>query len=349
MPANKSQHFVPRCYLNAFCADHNGAAINLFNMAREQLIKTAPAKGQCAEPYFYGRDGELEKALQEPEGKYGEIMRRVAVDPHAATSLDISTLHNFMLLQSYRSAAWIAGAIRLAEAERAMVADQATPELLESLVVTHEMALRLALSCFKASIESTRHLQTRILHNRTNLPFFTSDDPVIYTNRFHLQKDLLGGAGLSSPGAMVLMPLTPRLLLLSFDPAIYLIDKWSGEIGAIDRVSDVNAFNDLQAVRGQSNLYFREWSDRELVVSTYHKAKSRRRKMWNDVETLQETAMGSSTFVAVKNELVHNPDLKEVLHTVRHIPAPAAWPLLLSYTSRARQAKRGVDENSLWG
>jgi Protein of unknown function (DUF4238) len=137
MPANKSQHFVPRCYLRAFCADHEGAAINVFNMARELQIEAAPAKGQCAKPYFYGRDGELERALQEPEGEYGEIMRRVVDDPHAAKRTDISTLCSFMLLQSYRSAAWIEGQIRLAEAERAMVADEATPELLESMVVTH--------------------------------------------------------------------------------------------------------------------------------------------------------------------------------------------------------------------
>lgn len=272
MPANKSQHFVPRCYLRAFCADGDGAAINLFNMARERSIEAAPAKGQCAKPYFYGRDGALERALQEPEGEYGEIMRRVIDNPHAATQSDLRTLHAFMLLQSYRSAAWIDGAIRLAEAERALLADEATPELLESLAVTHEMALELALDAFSHSLGGTAHLQTRIILNRTTVPFFTSDDPVVYTNRFHLQKDVLGGAGLSSPGAMLLMPLTPQLLLLSFDPAIYRLEKRLGEIGIIDRIADITSFNELQAVRGHANLYFLNWSDRTLVESTYHKA-----------------------------------------------------------------------------
>lgn len=55
---------------------HEGAAINVFNMARELQIKAAPAKGQCAKPYFYGRDGELERALQKPEGEYGDPPRR---------------------------------------------------------------------------------------------------------------------------------------------------------------------------------------------------------------------------------------------------------------------------------
>jgi hypothetical protein len=348
VPANKSQHFVPRCYLRAFCADGEGAAINVFNMARELPIEAAPAKGQCAKPYFYGRDGELERVLQEPEGEYGEIMRRIIDDPHAATRTDNLILRSFMLLQSYRSAAWIEGKIRLAEAERAMVADEATPELLESLVVTHEMALQLALSAFKNSIENTAHLQTRIVLNRTAMPFFTSDDPVVYTNRFHLQKDVPGGAGIGSPGAMLLMPLTPRLLLLSFDPAIYRLEKRLGRLGVIDRASDVAAFNDLQAVRGHANLYFRDWNDRALVASIYKRAKPRRRETWFDVETLQETEAGSNNFVAVEGRWVHHPGRKEMLHTQRNVPAPASWPLLLAYTEYARRARRGVDQASLW-
>lgn len=348
MPANKSQHFVPRCYLRAFCADDEGAAINLFNMARERSIESAPAKGQCAKPYFYGRDGALERALQEPEGEYAEIMRRVVDDPNSVTQADILRLHAFMLLQSYRSAAWIEGEIRLAKAERAMVADEATPELLESLVMTHEMALHLALYAFRNSVGSTAHLRTRIILNRTAVPFFTSDDPVVYTNRFHLQKDVLAGAGLRNPGAMLLMPLTPQLLLLSFDPAIYRLEKRLGELGVIDRVSDVAAFNDLQAICGHANLYFRDWNDRALVASIYEKAKPRRRATWFDVETLQETEAGSNTFVAVAGRWVHHPDRREILHTQRNVPAPAAWPLLLTYTEHARRARRGVDQASLW-
>ncbi len=269
MPANKSQHFVPRCYLRAFCVDDKGASINLFNTASERSIESAPAKGQCAKSYFYGRDGALERALQEPEGEYAEIMRRVVDDPNSVKQADILRLHAFMLLQSYRSAAWVESQFRLAEAERTMLADEATPELLESLIMTHEMAIRLALDAFRSSVESTAHLRTRIILNRTTVPFFTSDDPVVYTNRFHLQKDVLGGAGLRSPGTMLLMPLTPGLLLISFDPAIYRLEKRLGKLGVIDRVSDVNAFNDLQVVCSHANLYFRDWSDRVLVASTY--------------------------------------------------------------------------------
>lgn len=348
MPANKSQHFVPRCYLRAFCADDEGAAINVFNIGRELSIEGAPAKGQCARPYFYGRDGEIERALQEPEGEYGEIMRRAMVAPHALSPDDLTTLHAFMVLQSYRSAAWIEGMIRLAEAQRALVAAEATPELLNSMIVTHENAIVLALGAFRQSLDATRHLETRLFVNRTTLPFFTSDDPAVYTNRFHLQKDVLGGAGLSSPGTMLLMPLSPRMLLLSYDPAIYTLVGRGGELGIIDRVADAAAVNDLQAVWGRSNLYFREWQDRALVEAAHQVAQPRRREDWFEVENLQETAPGSGVF-APKGTSGYEPGRKEMLHTARNVPAPNSWPSILSYTLHARRARRGVDQSSLWG
>jgi hypothetical protein len=144
------------------------------------------------------------------------------------------------------------------------------------------------------------------------------------------------------------MPLTPRLLLLSFDPAIYRLEKRLKALGVVDRASDVVAFNDLQAVRGHANLYFRDWSDRALVASIYEKAKTRRRETWFDVETLQETEAGSNTFAAVTGRWVHQPGRREMLHTQRNVPAPAAWPSLLTYTERARRARRGVDQTGLW-
>ncbi len=346
MPANKSQHFVPRCYLRAFCADDEGAAINVFNIGRELSIKGAPAKGQCARPYFYGRDGVLERALQEPEGAYGEIMRRAMDDPRVLSLDHLSTLHAFMVLQSYRSAAWIEGMIRLAEAQRALVAEEATPELLESIVVTHENAIMLAVGAFRQSLDTTRHLETRLIMNRTIVPFFTSDDPVVYTNRFHLQKDVLGGVGLSSPGGLLLMPLSPRTLLLSYDPVIYRLVGQEGELGIIDRAADAAAVNDLQAVWGRSNLYFREWQD--LVETAHQVAKPRRREDWFEVENLQETAPCSGVF-APKGDAAYEPGRKEMLHTARNVPAPADWPSILSYTLHARRARRGVDQSSLWG
>lgn len=209
------------------------------------------------------------------------------------------------------------------------------------------------MDAFRNSIGSTIHLETRIILNRTVAPFFTSDDPVVYTNRFHLQKKVAGGAGLGSPGAMLLLPLTPQLLLLSFDPAIYRLEKRLGELGVIDRVGDVAAFNDLQAVRSHANIYFRDWKDRALAESTYQKAKSRRRERWFDVETLQETAPRTHTFVAVMGGWVHHPDRREILHTQRNatqrnVPAPDAWPLFLTYTEHARRARRSVDQAGLW-
>lgn len=349
MPANKSQHYVPRCYLRAFCSDSEGASINVFNFARELSIEAAPAKSQCAKPYFYGRNRERERALQAPEGQYSEVMARAVVDPHALTDSDMFVLHAFMLLQSYRSAAWIEGQMILAEHQRELLArENATQQLLEGLKVSHEMALDLAFGAFEESVDATAHMERRILLNGTDRPLFTSDDPVVYTNRFHVQKGGLGRAGLSSPGGMLLMPLTPQMILLSFDPGVYRLERRVEQLGLINRREDVAAINQLQVIRGRSNLYFRDWHDRQMVAASFNDGKDRRREQWFTVETLQEVEANTGTFVVARDGWEHDPARREILHTARILPVPQRWPDILTYTLRARRAGRGIDHSRMY-
>jgi hypothetical protein len=42
MPAQKNQHFVPKCLLKPFTLNGDGKAINVFNLARQQAIQNAP-------------------------------------------------------------------------------------------------------------------------------------------------------------------------------------------------------------------------------------------------------------------------------------------------------------------
>ena len=222
MPANKLQHYVPRCYLRAFCEDDAGAAINLFNVARQVAIRGAPAKGQCAKPYFYGKDGELEKALQGPEGIYADCIRRAKVDPTKLTIQDMQSLRSLMMLQLFRSAAWMERQMDFFGAQRQLLeAEGATNELLEHLSVTHAEALDHAMDAFQTTRGHVADLDLCLFVNQTRLEFITSDDPAVHTNRYHAQKGLLGGSGFRSSGAMIFMPLTPTLLLAAFDRHVY--------------------------------------------------------------------------------------------------------------------------------
>src|SRR6185312_2249221 len=74
--SNKNQHFVPRCYLKPFTLNGEGLAISLLNVDQHRLVLTAPVKHQCSGDYFYGKDLQIEKALQHIEGLYANSLTR---------------------------------------------------------------------------------------------------------------------------------------------------------------------------------------------------------------------------------------------------------------------------------
>jgi hypothetical protein len=102
MPAQKNQHFVPRCALKAFTLNAEGAAINVFNIERNRTIQNAAVKGQCARVYLYGADLTLENMLVTLEGQYARIATNLAAG-RALDDADHEWLYLFAIVQFRRT------------------------------------------------------------------------------------------------------------------------------------------------------------------------------------------------------------------------------------------------------
>lgn len=85
--------------------DDADAAINVFNIDRMRPIANTPEKNQCSGDYFYGTDKLLDAAIQEVEGSYAAVVRRVHTPGYRLSELDRTILHIFMLLQLMRTKA----------------------------------------------------------------------------------------------------------------------------------------------------------------------------------------------------------------------------------------------------
>lgn len=72
MADNKNQHFVPKAHLKPFSVDGEGKAIHLFNLDAGRAIPNAAVRKQCSHDYLYGRDAQLERAIQTIEGRTGQ-------------------------------------------------------------------------------------------------------------------------------------------------------------------------------------------------------------------------------------------------------------------------------------
>jgi len=77
--------------------------------------------------------------------------------------------------------------------------------------------------------EYIEDLKISIVKNETHPDFVTSDDPSIFTSRFHFQKLRQPNFGIGSSGALFFLPMTPTLLLMCHDGDVYTIPKCPSE------------------------------------------------------------------------------------------------------------------------
>ena len=91
-------------------------------------------------------------------------------------------------------------------------------------------AVQIAMKSFYESMHEIDDLKFCLIRNKTNLPFITSDNPAILTNKWHLTSHRSPGRsfGLGSAGALTFLPLTPDLLFVGYDGDVYNIPNNKG-------------------------------------------------------------------------------------------------------------------------
>src|SRR5437016_4689137 len=74
-----------------------------FNITSDRGIRNAPVKSQCSKHYFYGRDLEVEKILQEIEGRYSRFIQDITGTGYKLKPSDSLLAKRFMFLQYSRT------------------------------------------------------------------------------------------------------------------------------------------------------------------------------------------------------------------------------------------------------
>ena len=266
MPANKNQHFLPRAYFRAFSKDRNGAALNLYNIGARRPIANASVRGQCAKRYFYGANLKLEKALKVYEDEYAAILRGLSGPSPTITTGDLTTLRDFTALQHCRTEAATLRAQSITHGMQDTLQQEFATGADSLNLTTHEH-MRIALSMYPNVRHAISDLQICILENRTSVEFITSDDPVVYTSRFHAEKVQSNNFGITAAGVFFVLPLSPRLLLLCYDADVYRLRSLNRYAAVVRNLHDVRACNELQILNAQNNIYFSDWEQRDEVHS----------------------------------------------------------------------------------
>jgi len=267
VPEHKNQHFVPRCALKPFSLEGTGKAINVFNVASMRLIKNAPVKGQCARDYLYAKDDlAAEKFLTEIEGRYAAAVRSLSAD-EVVTAEQMALLRLAILIQTRRTKAAIDEIRKIGE----LMADKIYANDPSNKPVDARSDREVMWQSMRMAAKATSYvddLKVIVFRNKTSIEFVTCDNPAFLTNRFSFQKLRSSKFGVSNSGAILSMPLTPRLSAICYDKGTYNIVNGSGT-PFVDLTDDrdARAINEWQYLNANENIYFSHFEDGDRIKS----------------------------------------------------------------------------------
>jgi Protein of unknown function (DUF4238) len=271
MPSKKKQHFVPRFYLKNFSLNSTEKMLGIFNLTHSKFISNGKLKDQAQKDYFYGRDLIIENALSESEGITAEILRNIInQDSISVISLkDSYYLLEFTIFLSERTACM---ADQLDESVdkfvKAIISKHPnTPTGINEGSFSLTQPTQHALYRAAISLPVVFDLSYKLLINRTQTPFITSDHPVVLYNQLNESH-----IGLACKGLEIFLPISPRHLIIFFDRDVYKVGHKNNASIDITENADVEALNLLQCVNAGQNLYFNEEISEPQIIRLVSRA-----------------------------------------------------------------------------
>lgn len=331
MATNKNQHFVPRCYLRPFTINGEDAAINLYNIDSQKFISGAPVKNQCSGNYFYGKDDVLEKAIQSVESAYGSTLREICKHGYFLTESHKDVLRIFWLFQYLRTEA---AAKRAAEMSNGIgiIAGVDNPDF--NLKIKD--AVTIAMQLFADEMRIIDDLKICLVKNKSKIPFITSDDPAVLTNKWWLSDSRTKGDsfGLNSAGNLILLPLTPNLLCIGYDGNVYNISHNSGMVDAKSE-RDVALFNQHQILNCRANLFIHDSKHSQTMGDAYVEVKNIRPPSRYKINyAIRDTSVGNYVRYRVVDSKECEKHTDALIHSQTIHPIPLFWPKQITFRSK---------------
>lgn len=331
MATNKNQHFVPRCYLRPFTINSANLAINLFNIDRLKFIECAPVKHQCSRDYFYGEEPDFEKALQFTETAYAKVLRDILKPGYRLKDSHCNFLRRFWLLQHMRTEAASRYVVEMSEAMVDVIGREAS-----SLKIGIRQAVKNSMRVFVETMKVVDDLRICLLRNRTSIPFITSDDPAVLTNRWYLEdrRTFRKSFGIHSAGTLLMLPISPNVLCMGYDSDVYSIPHQGGLVD-VRHDADIQAFNQHQFLNCRANIFFHDSAYARGVSDAFNKFAPLRPNPRYKIHyaVLDSREEGFTRYRAVDRRPAGDHQ-EALIHTQTVHARPSAWPKQILWRSK---------------
>lgn len=224
MAEKKNHHYVPQCYQRLFSND--GKSIGVYNIRKNISTNKSSIKNTMSRDYFYSKDIQIEDALADIERLcmlvFHKLIENNNYKLHEVERLNVLV---YVMTQLGRT-------VSMSE-HLAKNVNEMTLELFKRCSGIEEVDPHLCFRFNEPPLFSLSVFISMIVHNvdlsfklisiedQTHSSFITSDNPVCIINPYF---DYLGYPGektLGYKGVCIMMPLTPKLLIMFYDSSIY--------------------------------------------------------------------------------------------------------------------------------
>lgn len=253
------QHYVPRMYLKNFGKiiykkKKDVVLVSFYQFDRELLKSDISIESICAAEYFYDEDNHIEHELRKLETEWSVWIGKVA-----SGEIDLSNSLEIELVESLKTFA-------VYQYSRTNGAVKHTKEMAREIMFTlvneeypqYEEYTELIKEAINKRVAETIHpdfhvemavelgkeiddLAFKVIKNNSDVPFITSDVPVIVMNPLAGKQ----GGGLAQIGIVMMFPISEWHLVMIYDGKIYHNVK--SEISDTEEIQKINHYQVISA------------------------------------------------------------------------------------------------------
>lgn len=286
MTTNKKyQHFVPKFYLRFFSDDKK--SVGTYILKNKKYIKQASLNSVGGADYLYGKDGTIEDCFSEMEGKWNSIICKII----NTEKIDLDLNEYFMLLTFIFFSD--ARSKQVADSQNEMINyfanvanvlmnnDSFNEYSFDESLAKFNIPNYYPLSVVETVIPLFFDLKLSLLKNNTSSQFITSDCVLVKYNQYLLDNEFYFGYGYAAVGFQCFLPISPKLCLYLFDPAVYKHNE-KNHIIQLNRNEDIYQLNKIFTYNSDEYLFFHH-STSENKIKTFLKNNEKQKRKNNSI------------------------------------------------------------------
>jgi hypothetical protein len=274
MGSRKEHHFLPKFYQKNFSVDQDGKHIRLYNINSDFYFDHAAISGQAKMKYLYGEDDQLETQLEKLENLCAPIFRSIIEEDQLPESTaEGQLLGKFILYQHART-------VRQGQIMNDM-SNSLMRDIIGNKAENDDMSVCEMMHMVDKKLPYLAHLDYKLIINESDIPFITSDNPVVLYNQMMEAKNHGTPAAWANMGLQVFFPISPDHLIYLHDCYNYIANGRAGSSTITTNTDwDVVQLNTLQYLNCGEMLYFDDQFEKSDIETLIRNNQEARKKAW---------------------------------------------------------------------